>query len=165
MTKLVDNIVAALNSGDDQHLQQDISDLPRAMAHLYVISKSDDQRVSELEGFNFPYFEEIRDQIMNDEEAMLLKSALMKYAERNSGSYVPTALWTLGYFFDQGLIGFLSDQLKMHLNLGEPSFEALGQCIIALSTIGEDILPDGSFAAHDHSKNIAIAKTYLESGT
>ena len=143
---------------------QDISDLPRAMAHLYVISKSDDQRVSDLEGFNFPYFEELKDQIMSDEEAVRLKTALMRYAEKNNGSYVPTALWTLGYFFDEELVEFLRGQLRMHLDLGQPSLDALGQCIIALSTIGEEILLDGSFSAHDHEKNIEMARAWLDSG-
>ena len=162
MTKLVKKITDALDEGDDHYLQQDISDLPRAMAHLYVISKSGEQGVRDLEGFNFPYFEELRDQIMSDEEALNLKSALMGYAEKNNGGYVPTALWTLGYFFDQELVGFLRSQLRVHLELGRPSLESLGQCIIALSTIGEDILLDGSFAAHDHSRNIEMAKAYLD---
>ena len=100
---------------------------------------------------------------MSDEEAMRLKSALMEYAEKNTGEYVPTALWTLGYFFDQELIGFLQRQLRVHLDLGPPSAESLGQCIIALSTIGEDILFDGSFAAHEHLKNVEIARAYLDS--
>ena len=165
MTKLVDKITAALEEGDDRYLQQDISDLPRAMARLYVISRSGEQKISDLEGSNFPYFDELRDQIMSDEEATRLKSALMVYAEKNNGDYVPTALWTLGYFFDQELIGFLQEQLRVHLELGQPSVESLGQCIIALSTIGEAILLDGSFAAHEHSRNIEMARAYLDSKT
>ena len=102
---------------------------------------------------------------MSDEEAAELKVALMKFAESNIGGYVPTALWTLGYFFDQELIGFLQEQLRVHLELGQPSVESLGQCIIALSTIGEAILLDGSFAAHEHSRNIEMARAYLDSKT
>jgi hypothetical protein len=163
LTNLVSKITVALDEGDDHYLQQDISDLPRAMAHLFVISKSGEQSIRDLEGFNFPYFEQFRDQIMSEEEAMRLKSSLMAYAEKNEGDYVPTALWTLGYFFDQELIGFLQAQLRVHLELGQPSLESLGQCIIALSTIGEDILLDGSFAAHEHSRNIEMAIAYLDS--
>lgn len=162
MAKLVDRITVALDEGEHQYLQQEISDLPRAMAQLYAISKSGEQEVRDLEGFNFPYFEQLRDQIMSDDEALRLKSSLMAYADKNDGDYVPTALWTLGYFFDHGLIGFLQEQLRVHLDLGHPSLESLGQCIIALSTIGEDILLDGSFAAHEHSRNIVMARTYLD---
>ena len=165
MTKLVDKITVALDEGDDHYLQQESSDLPRAMAQLYAISKSGGQRIRDLEGFNFPYFEQLRDQIMSDDEAMRLKSSLMAYVEKNDGDYVPTALWTLGYFFDHELIGFLQEQLRVHLDLGHPSLESLGQCIIALSTIGEDILLDGSFAAHEHSRNIEMARAYLDAKT
>jgi len=165
LTKLIEQVVNALEEGDDQYLRQDISDLPRAMAHLYVISKSGEQAIRDLQGFNFPHLEKLKDQIMSDEEATRLKSALMAYAEENKGEYVPTALWTLGYFFDQELIGFLREQLRVHLDRGQPSWESLGQCIIALSTIGEDILTDGSFAAHEHSRNIEMARIYLQSKT
>ena len=161
MNATLEEIVAALDDRDHQRLIE-FGDLPRYMAQFDAIMKDGSQSGEALHASGFPYLGVLESAQWTDADADRLKSALMNYAASQEGHFVPQALWALGYFFDPDLIGFLKAQLERHLSCGPSSRDALGQCIIALSTIGEDILSDGSFWAGDHQKNAEMARNYLD---
>lgn len=150
----------ALETCDEARLAE-FGDLPRYMAQLYAIRKNKSQTINELERTGFPHLSLLRSQVLSKSEAATLKQGLMSYAERLDGAYVPRALWTLGFFFDPALIGFLQKQLHAHLARGPASADALGQCIISLDTLGEGILSSDSFDATDYRTNRQLAESYI----
>ena len=160
MERLIETIVSALNLRDESKLHC-LHDIPRYLAQMHVILREKTHSSADLEQSHYPHMEILKFETISDSEATKLKIALMDYAEEVDGAYVPRALWTLGYFFDPELTGYLREQLRIHLDRGEVSRKAVSQCIIALDTIGEAILLDRCFDASDHDYNRKTAEEYL----
>ena len=76
-------------------------------------------------------------------------------------SSVSSAFWVLDKFRDDSLKPFLQHWLDSYVQRVLPNLAPLGQILVALDSLGEQSISNGSYSSAEHGKNFDDAVRYL----